>query len=202
MAVISAEKLRDYIEGPAETTNIAEVLMNNDKMSQYVIAEETWDCIWTELIVKGKGLKTVKDRPNAEAEYNFSEEMLEEMIHELDRVITKYSSDEWNTKTTSNRLVELLSEHRVLVQEELDEVQSGRRRLTARDMLGPKERQRRQLMAQEEAKKSDNEPNEKNMSDEIWKKEKDYSEYFQAVERDLLEKRRETMRIEAISKGR
>jgi hypothetical protein len=31
----------------------------------------------------------VKDRPNSEQEYSFSAEMLEEMISELDRLITK-----------------------------------------------------------------------------------------------------------------
>lgn len=87
--IFSAERLVETDTGPAETYKIAEVLMNNPKTAQYVIEEETWDCIWDELIVKGKGLKTVKDRPNSEQEYSFSAEMLEEMISELDRLITK-----------------------------------------------------------------------------------------------------------------
>lgn len=42
--------------------------------------------VWSELIENGKGLKTVYDRPGfVESDYNFSAEMLEEMIHELDR---------------------------------------------------------------------------------------------------------------------
>lgn len=48
---------------------------------------------------------------------------------------------------TSNRIVELLSDHRVLVQAELDEVNAGRRQLTVNSFLGPKERERRRLEA-------------------------------------------------------
>lgn len=40
VAVISAEKLRDYSAGPAETAAIANVLHNDQRMGQYVIAEE------------------------------------------------------------------------------------------------------------------------------------------------------------------
>eukprot|EP01082_Thalassiosira_pseudonana_P014238 g12977.t1 g12977 contig7:587793-589625(-) len=66
VAVISAEKLRDYDEGPTETEAIAKVLLNSPKMSPYVIASEAWNCIWEELIVNKRGLKTVSDRPLAE----------------------------------------------------------------------------------------------------------------------------------------
>jgi len=117
--VISAERLLETDTGPAETHKIAEVLMNNPKMAQYVIEEETWDCVWDELIKKGKGLKTVNDRPHAEQEYSFSAEMLQEMVHELDRLITKYSSSDWNTKVVANDLVDLLQEHLVLIQVKL-----------------------------------------------------------------------------------
>lgn len=58
--VVSAEVLRDYTEGPTETEKIANLLINNAKMSPYVIENEAWNCVWDELIVKGKGLKTGK----------------------------------------------------------------------------------------------------------------------------------------------
>jgi hypothetical protein len=148
VAVISAEKLLDYTAGPAETAKIANVLKNSPKMSPYVIDPEAWDCIWSELIVNGKGAKTVVDRPNtpySAEDYNFSAEMLQEMLVELDRLITKYSSNDWGGKDTASRLVELLTRHQGLVQTELDELNSGRRKLTANDFLGPKERQRRRL---------------------------------------------------------
>ena len=143
VAVISAEKLRDYAEGPAETAKIANVLLNDERTGQYVIAEEAWSCIWQELIVYKKGLKTVSDRPNTEVDFNFSGEMLEEMILELSRLITKYSGPDWNAKETANRVVDLLIEHRALIQTELNEVNSGARKLTDKDFLGPKERARR-----------------------------------------------------------
>ena len=174
VAVISAENLRDYTKGPAETALIANVLKRDPRIGDYVIEQETWDCIWSELIENGKGLKTVYDRPGfVESDYNFSAEMLEEMIHELDRLITKYSASPWNTKTTANKLVSLITEHRASIQEELDEVLAGRRVLTDKDFLGPKERERRQLTKQGE---------------------EDHSRYFFDLDQKLLEIRRIEMR--------
>ena len=71
--------------------------------------------------------------------------MLQAMIIELTRLITKYDSPEWNTKETANRIVSLITEHLALIQIELDEVNSGARTLTERDFLGPKERAARRL---------------------------------------------------------
>ena len=155
MAVISSDKLMDYTDGPAETTKIAETLMNNPEISQFLKNREAWNCIWDQVIVQRKGGRTVLDRPSfAEDGYTFQPHMLQEMISELDRLITKYGSDEWNGKTTANRLVGLLTEHRGLIQTELDEVNSGIRKLQRGD-LGPKVRrkERRQEHAQERAKK-------------------------------------------------
>jgi hypothetical protein len=110
-------------------------------MSPYVLEQEAWDCIWEELIVHGKGAKTVIDRPDGEyssEDYNFSTEFLAEMIKELDRLISKYSSSNWNALETANRLVELIMWHRGLIQAELDELKSGTRKLTVNDFLVPK----------------------------------------------------------------
>ena len=70
----------------------------------------------------------------------------------LNRTITKYGSDEWNHLATSNRIVELLSEHILLLQTELDDVNTGSRKLTNKDILGPKERERRRLEAVSQGK--------------------------------------------------
>ena len=189
VAVISAEKLRDYTEGPAETAKVANVLLNDSRMGQYVIAEEAWDCIWEELIQNGKGLKTVYDRPGFnEMDYNFSVEMLEEMIIELDRLISKYSGPDWNTKDTANRVVALLDEHRVLITTELNEVNTGVRELTDKDFLGPKERQRRRALKLVE--------NSENESDAVHE-QKDHSRYFNALEKKLTEKKRSMMKQRA-----
>ena len=148
VAVISAEKLLDQSEGPNETAAIANVLMLSPKMSPYVIDTDAWRCIWDELIVNGKGAKTVRDRPNTPytvEDYGFSAEMLQAMGVELDRLILKYTSSDWNNLATAHRLVELLSWHRDLIQAEEDELNSGRRKLTSKDFLGPKEREKMRL---------------------------------------------------------
>ena len=180
VAVLSAEKLRDYTHGPAETAKIANALLRDTAgMGQYVIAPEAWDCIWTKLIVNKKGLKTVYDRPgySSEETYNFSEEMLQAMITELNRLINKYGSPAWNTKATANRIVELLVEHQALVQVELNEVISGVRKLTDEDILGPKERDARQKL------------NVKYVDPGSADKKRDYSRYFLALEQKLKDKR-------------
>ena len=177
--ILSAEKLRDYTAGPAETEKIANVLLKDSRTGQYVIAQEAWNCVWEELIVNGQGLKTVFDRPGFdEGDYAFSEEMLDLMVQELDRLITKYSSPEWNTKATANRVVELLSEHRVLIQAELDEVQSGvtgARQLADKDFLGRKERERRRQLKQGNS--------------DAGQELKDRTEYFNTIWQKASEKR-------------
>lgn len=147
VAVISADMLLDYTEGPGETTAIATALMNDQKTGQFVIDPEAWDCIWEELIQSKKGPKIMADRPGYQApdghSYNFSHEMLEAMIEELNRLINKYGGDDWNSYPTAIRLVDILTGHRAVVQKELDELNTGIRRLKGKDYLGPKERARR-----------------------------------------------------------
>ena len=48
-AVFSAEKLRDYTKGPAETAAIANILLTDNRMGHFVISPEAWDCVWAEL---------------------------------------------------------------------------------------------------------------------------------------------------------
>lgn len=207
IAVISAEKLSDYNEGSAETRKIAQVLMNNEKMAKWVISEEAWHCVWEELIVNRKGLKTFLERPHTEQEYNFSAEMLEEMIHELDRLITKYGSDEWNTKATANRVVELLTWHRGLIQTELDEVNSGTRVLTENDFLGPKERMQRKVKKLEDEifKKTGDKETAKADARHLARRhlnhEKSYTEYFEALNKALHKRRREKNKEESLERG-
>ena len=74
---------------------------------------------------------------------------------------------------TSNRIVELLSDHRVLVQAEPDEDNAGRRQLTASSFLGPKERERRRLEAIAQGQEVQSEAQRKKSFD-----------YFDAMERE------------------
>ena len=137
--VISADRLR---ESPEETNIIANVLRTNKKTGRYVINEDAWGCIWSKLISENAGPVTFKDRQIAD-DPNFSQFMLEEMIGEIQRMITKYSTVHWDHNPTATRLVELLDEQLVKLQAEVDDLTSGRRTLTQKDIFGPGEREAR-----------------------------------------------------------
>jgi len=164
VATISADKLRDYDEGPGETAKIARAIKNDVRTGQYVIEDETWDCIWSELIEKKKGPKRIDDRPGYSdiTDHYFSKEMLDEMVGELDRLITKYSGPDWSDTPPAVRLVEILQEHSALIQIERHEVVMGARKLSSKDFLGSDERSKRGLLS-----KSDT---------------KDYSKHFSSLE--------------------
>ncbi|KAL3757999.1 hypothetical protein ACHAWU_001391 [Discostella pseudostelligera] len=143
VAVLSADKLLDPTQGPLETARIANILLTDSRTGQYVIASEAWNCIWEEMIQNHKGLKVTADRPNYDLyDYNFSSEMLDAMIAELDRLISKYGSPQYVVKPTANRIVELLVEHRAALQVELSEVNTGVRMLSERDFLGLETREK------------------------------------------------------------
>lgn len=137
--VISADKLRNYTDGPLETQLIAKRLQK--KMAPYLIDNSTWPCIWNKIIHENRGPMTFDDRKLSE-DPNFSAFMLGEMIYEMNRMIKKYSSAPW---TSSNaravRLVQIFTEHRGLLQTEMEEVMTGARALSVSDFLGPHERQ-------------------------------------------------------------
>jgi len=187
VAILSADKLGNYTTGKAETSAIASALTIG-QTGQYVIAPEAWDCIWEELILNKKGPHIASDRPGYDKikgleGYNFSYEMVENMIAELDRLITKYSNPQWSTKPTANRLVEILSEHHALLEIELAEVQSGARRLKRKDILGP---QTRSNLARKRDLKHPEKANEE--LDPAKKKKK--TRYFIALEQKRFENKR------------
>ncbi len=140
--IISTERLVELSTGKAEGRKIAQVLRNNDGVKDWLIEEDAWECIWDELIINKKGLKTFIDREGVEErDYNFSEEMLSDMIVELNRLISKYSAGDYSSMSTAQYLVELLQEHLGLIEQELIEVQTGVRKLTRNDFLGAKTRE-------------------------------------------------------------
>mmetsp|Transcript_379 Transcript_379/g.816 ORF Transcript_379/g.816 Transcript_379/m.816 type:complete len:508 (-) Transcript_379:146-1669(-) len=187
VAVISAEKLRDPARGPQETEAIANVLLNDDRMGQFMISNSAWRCVWRELIVNKKGLKTVYDRPgNQESDYNFSEEMLTAMIVELNRLIEKYGEvgSVWENKDTAIELVSLLTEHVGEIQDELDGYGNGNRKtLRDKDFLGPKERKRRRDLYLS------------NAADDLAKIRKDYTAYFNALAKKRWEDQQDARRL-------
>ena len=186
MAVISGEKLMDYVEGPNETAAIANVLLKDNRMGKYVIASDTWNCIWNETIVNKKGVKTVYDRPGSEwksneidyKEHNFSAEMLTKMILELTRLIKKYSGVKWNTKKTAIRLVEILEGHRAVIQAELDEVRFAVRTLKATNLLGPKERSHQRITNFQDITG--------NWLDESFNRQAAFDKHFNSLEKERL----------------
>lgn len=61
--IISADKLLEFQPGPQETARVANALKSNPKTGDQVIPERTWNCIWSELIQKKKGPRTIRERP-------------------------------------------------------------------------------------------------------------------------------------------
>mmetsp|Transcript_10024 Transcript_10024/g.18277 ORF Transcript_10024/g.18277 Transcript_10024/m.18277 type:complete len:339 (+) Transcript_10024:816-1832(+) len=185
VAVISAEKLRDPARGPKETEAIANVLLNDDRMGKFIINNGAWRCVWRELIVNKKGLKTVYDRPgNQESDYNFSGEMLTAMIVELNRLIDKYGEvgSVWENKDTAIDLVSLLTDHVGEIRYKL--YGSGNRKtLRDKDFLGPKERQRRREL------------DLSNAADDVANTKKDYTAYFNALEKKRWQDKQEARRL-------
>ena len=146
-------------------------------------------------IVNRKGPKTVWDRPGAN-EPNFSAEMLEEMLSELNRLIAKYNSPEWYLGT-ANRLVVILTEHRGRLQTELNEVNAGLRKLTDRDFLGPKTRRERALR-----KRAAGDAGGSGAAPEATAEANERARYFASLEQKRLEdKRSEVARAEGAASG-
>jgi hypothetical protein len=137
-AVISADRLRDYDQGPSETAVIGNILKSNPKMAEYVIDQSTWSCIWDKIIDKHEGPQSFAiDQIEGP---NFSARMLEAMIEEVTRVRDKYSQGSWATDENAARLVELVNEQLADLIIELGEVNSGVRTIRSTDILLPEER--------------------------------------------------------------
>lgn len=139
VSIISADRLRDFTEGPKETALIGNLISHVKKTGRYVINRSSWPCIWEQIVEQNKGPKTYADRDISE-DPNFSVFMLNEMKGEVERLVKKYNNRHWLPNPHANRLVELLSEHLPMLQTEIDDLNSGVRTLTARDILGPGER--------------------------------------------------------------
>lgn len=75
--------------------------------------------------------------------------MLEAMLTELDYLIAKYSSGDWMCNPNAVCLVELITWHHGLILSELSKLRRGRRKLTAKDFLGPEEREKLRLESKE-----------------------------------------------------
>jgi len=89
--VIDPVKLVDPLYGPAEARKIAQMINGTEGFHEWMIEEEAWECIWEELVIEKKGIKTFLDRASLDYEsYTFSFELKNEMWHEINRLIEKY----------------------------------------------------------------------------------------------------------------
>ncbi len=193
--IISAERLRQTHNGFNETHRIAEVLSNHEGMAEWVIEEKAWDCIWTELIINKKGLKTWIDRPLGEYDYKFSQEMLEAMIAQLDRLINKYVTGQWIEVEVAQDLVHLLGQHRQMVQKELDEVLKGNFDFSENDFLGTLERKKRRASAMADRSLA---TEDQGLGNEESKSKDDHREYFRKLDKYLAERRKSIIYKEVI----
>merc|ERR1712087_366464 len=146
--IVSADRLCEEATGPTENRKIAQALLNKQGY-EALIPEDGWECIWRELLIQKKGMKTFVDREHDRPAglYNFSEEFLSAMIAELDRLIKKYVVIPGDLNEI---LVTILREDQRNIQEELDDLLAGRRKLKVNDFLGPKARAKRKLEIEEE----------------------------------------------------
>ena len=183
--MVSAERLLNPSTGPAEAEKLGNSIQGKHGITDYLIDKEAWGCIWQELIMNKKGAKTFLDREGIDAqEYNFSEEMLNQMIYEVDRMILKYSTSEWQLRQIAQDLVGMLQDHKASLEQERMEVKTGIRVLTEHDFLGPETRRKMELSRLFQNSNGVE-------SDEIreLKAPKNYSEFFQRLEEKMNEKR-------------
>ncbi len=137
--IISAERLVSPSAFSYEMQKIGSSIANKPGISDYVSPPEDWDCIWKQVVLNKRGIRTYLERGGDEVEYNFSAEMLTLMISETTRLINKYSTV---SSTIASNLVFYLNEYLTQLQQELSEVQSGARKLTDNDFLGPETRRK------------------------------------------------------------
>ena len=189
VSVISAERLVERSTGPAEAAKIGNALQGKRGISDYLIAEEDWACIWEELIINKKGAKTFLDREGIEErEYNFSEEMLDEMIHEVDRMIEKYNSTEWDSNRNAQDLVEMFHGHKSALEQERVEVRRGIRVLKEDDFIGPETRRKMRLGKLRSKAFSENSIGSSDEPRDLTKSA-DYTEFFQKLEEKMYQDR-------------
>merc|ERR1712157_413518 len=117
VTVISVDRLIDPERGSMEAAKIGAVLDGNQGLD--VVSEEARACIWEEITLRNKGVRTMIDRSGEEDEYGFTQEMLQAMVVELNRLITKYSASLWDGNNVAQDLVEILNEYLVDISVEL-----------------------------------------------------------------------------------
>jgi len=110
VAIVSIDKLMDPVKGYAENAKLAAAV--EGKQGIDIIAEEARDCIWEEVIIRRKGVRTMRDRTGPTPDsYDFTAVMYGKMIAELTRLKSKYSAPEWDSKQPAQDLLILLDDY-------------------------------------------------------------------------------------------
>lgn len=116
--VICADSLLDPAYAPAQIEKIGNILNSLDGVQDYVIPEDAWQCIWEELLVNKKG--SMMDRENYDIDdYEFPRFLVEAMLEELNRLVSKYTQSPWSGQTNAQSLVMILGMHKMSLEEEL-----------------------------------------------------------------------------------
>ena len=134
--IISAERLMDNSTGYEENRKIAMLLNETGGVQDFLTNETSWDCIYDVLIndnplgeAPGESDEYIDYRAREgiiDRKHHVSTRHLTKMVKQLTRLITKYSSNDeetgidWISNPQAQFLVELFTEHRAEIQEELD----------------------------------------------------------------------------------
>ena len=132
--VVGAERLMDPVTGPAENRKIATLLSQTTGIQDELVDEQAWDCFYDLLIANNadglspENTEGYHDYRSREGDFThvLSTRHLNKMVQQLTRLINKYSAFDpetgldWANSETAQYLVEILTEHRVDVQAELD----------------------------------------------------------------------------------
>ena len=135
--VISAERLMANETGRAENRKLAELLEITEGFgdSGYLANSTKYDCIWETIIGnntdgsspgEGIGYTDYRSREVVNPQHHMSTRHYKKMVMQLTRLINKYSSYDaetgidWESNSNAQYLVELLTEHRIEIQADLD----------------------------------------------------------------------------------
>lgn len=134
--VISADHLMDPTKGAFENHKIGKLLNQTEGIKDHMIDEAAWECLYDMLIGNNaagdamdntEGFNDYRARAGqAERKHVVSTRHLTKMVQQLTRLINKYSAYDpetdihWENEEVSQFLVQILTEHRVDLQTELD----------------------------------------------------------------------------------
>jgi len=135
--VISAERLMDPATGHEENRKIGTLLNSTPGISDVLVNDTAWDCFY-DLIIGDNPNGTAPNNTEGYDDYRVrdghetrkhvvSTRHLNKMIQQLTRLINKYGSFDmetgidWVTNENAQFLVELFTEHRDEIQQELDQ---------------------------------------------------------------------------------